>query len=154
MKETKNVGESSLLWQVTSAPYERGHRALRDRHERRDSHLVCPPSLPRYRCRREYFDDLVVFIMRSLLSSWPALANVELGVEDVPPSDPAPWEHYSVALGRTFAADAKAGLPPRIVIYRRPCEQRVNEEIDLYTLVRSVVLEQCAQLLGRRSDEL
>src|SRR5674476_418568 len=41
------------------------------------------------------------------------LGDLEFAVEDVPPSDPAPWESSEVPLGRLFAAQGK--MPARIV---------------------------------------
>lgn len=91
--------------------------------------------------------------MEQLERRWgPQLDGTEFGVEDVPPSDPAPWEHGGVALGRCFAADA--GMPTRIVVYRRPVETRAIDAVDLADLVRDVVVEQVAQLLARSPDEV
>ena len=76
-----------------------------------------------------------------------------LMVEDVPPSDPAPWEH-GVVLGRGFAARPRAGLPSRIVIYRRPVASRAQGDAELAELVRRVVVEQVALMLGRGPEEI
>lgn len=80
------------------------------------------------------------------------LEGAEFAVEEVPPSAPAPWEHGGVPMGRYFPADA--GLPPRIVVYRRPVEARAADEADLADLVQDVVVEQVAHLLGRRPEEI
>jgi len=73
-------------------------------------------------------------------------------VEDVPPSDPAPWEERRVLLGRLFPADGK--LPPRIVVYRRPIEARAGEGEDRADLVREVLTEHVAALLGVAPEDL
>jgi predicted Zn-dependent protease with MMP-like domain len=80
------------------------------------------------------------------------LDGVEFAVEDVPPSDPAPWEHGEVPLGRFFPAQGQ--LPPRIVIYRRPVESRASDDTDLATLVHEVVVEQLAHLLGLTPEQV
>ena len=72
----------------------------------------------------------------------------EFAVEDVPPSDPAPWEHRrGVPMGRYFPSDG--ALAARIVVYRRPVEERAHDRDDLAELVRTVVVEQVAHMLGR-----
>ena len=80
------------------------------------------------------------------------LDGVEFAVEDVPPSDPAPWEHGEVPLGRFFPAQGQ--LPPRIVIYRRPVESRTSDDVDLAALVHDVVVEQLAHLLGLAPEQV
>jgi glycosyltransferase involved in cell wall biosynthesis len=80
------------------------------------------------------------------------LEGTEFAVEDVPPSNPAPWEHGGVPGGRYFPPDA--GLPARIVIYRRPVESRATDPFDLADLVRDVVVEQVAHMLGRSPEDV
>ena len=53
---------------------------------------------------------------------------------------------------RDFPSDA--GLPARIVVYRRPVESRATDALDLADLVRDVVVEQVAHLLGRSPDDV
>lgn len=84
--------------------------------------------------------------------SWPAVIGTELAVEEVPPSDPAPWEDGGVPLGRLFPAEA--GQPARIVVYRRPVEARALDAEDLAELVHGVVVEQVAHLLARTPEEI
>jgi hypothetical protein len=114
---------------------------------------VIPPSLPGYRTRGERFDDHVLDAVERLERRWARqLEGTEFAVEEVPPSAPAPWERGGVPLGRYFPADA--GMPARIVVYRRPVETRALDEGDLADLVRDVLVEQVAQLLGRRPEEV
>ena len=87
---------------------------------------------------------------QDLARRWPTVNQIQFAVEEVPPSDPAPWER-SVVLGRGFAAEPRAGLPARVVIYRRPVASRATDEADL---VRRVVVEQVALMLGRRPEEI
>lgn len=107
------------------------------------------PGLPAQRSRAEVFDEEVLGVVEHLERRWAKeLRGVEFGVEDVPPSDPAPWER-GVPLGRCFAADRVAGLPARIVLYRRPIEARVDSRDGLREVLRDVVVEHVAELLGR-----
>lgn len=105
------------------------------------------------RSRAERFDDLVLDAASRLEERMgKEFADVEFAVEDVPPSDPAPWEASDVPLGRLFAAQGR--MPPRIVVYRRPVETRANDHRELAVLVNDVVVEQVASLLGVDPAEL
>ena len=84
---------------------------------------------------------------------WPdELDRIEFAVEDVPPSEPSPWEHGEVPLGRYFPATSE--LPHRIVVYRRPVETRSGEVRAIPTLVFDVVVEQVAHLLGLAPEQV
>lgn len=125
----------------------------RDRRGRGVRGPLLPPSLPAHRSRAEKFDDLVLDSVERLEGRWARqLDGTEFAVEDVPPSNPAPWERGGVPLGRYFPADT--GLPARIVVYRRPVETRAADPDDLAELVHEVVVEQVAHLLGRAPDEV
>jgi predicted Zn-dependent protease with MMP-like domain len=128
-------------------------RHRRDRHDRGVRGPLLPSSLPGYRTRGELFDELVLDAVERLERRWSAqLEGVEFAVEDVPPSDPAPWERGEVPLGRLFPADPP--LPTRIVVYRRPVETRADDRDDLAHLVNDVVVEQVAHLLGVEPEEV
>lgn len=106
-----------------------------------------PRTLPAWRSRADRFDDLVLDSVERLEQRFATeLDGVEFAVEDVPPNDPAPWEHGEVPLGRLFAAQGER--PPRVVVYRRPVEARAGTDGDLAAMVHEVVVEQVAQLLG------
>jgi len=138
---------------LTLPSRSRGRR--RDRRGRGPRGPLLPPSLPAARTRAERFDDDVLDAVERLEKRWSAeLSGVEFGVEDVPPSDPAPWEHGTVPLGRYFPADPPAGLSHRIVLYRRPIELRAEGRRDLADLVRDVVVEQVAHLLSRAPEDV
>jgi predicted Zn-dependent protease with MMP-like domain len=114
---------------------------------------LLPTTAPAYRTRAERFDDLVLDAVEELERRWSRqMDGTEFAVEDVPPSGPAPWEHGGVPLGRYFPADA--GLPARIVVYRRPLEARATDALDLADLVHDVVVEQVAHLLGRAPEDV
>lgn len=125
----------------------------RDRHGRGLRGPLLPPGLPAWRTRAERFDAMVIEAAAALTRRNPQVSEMQFAVEEVPPSDPAPWEH-GVVLGRGFAAEPRAGLPARIVLYRRPITSRAADDAELAELVRRVVLEQVALMLGRRPEEI
>ncbi|MBD8080197.1 metallopeptidase family protein [Cellulosimicrobium arenosum] len=125
----------------------------RDRRGRGMRGPLLPPTAPANRSRSEQFDDVVVDAIELVERSWAKqLRGTEFAVEDVPPSDPAPWEDGGVPLGRCFPADS--GRPARIVVYRHPVEARSFDADDLQDLVRDVVVEQVAHLLARSPEEI
>ena len=103
--------------------------------------------------RRERFDDLVLDAadrVRPHLGT--RYADLEFAVEEVPPVDPAPWEEQAAPLGRLLRGTAtRAG---RVVVYRRPVELRAQDDQDLSDIVREVVTEQVAALLGVPPHEI
>ena len=67
--------------------------------------------LPRYRTRSGAFDDMVAAQIRRLNGAWPQLVKpVQFAVEDVPPSQPAPWEPEPSFASQCFPASH--GIPP------------------------------------------
>lgn len=134
-------------------PGRPGRRARRrDRRGRGLRGPLLPPELPAARTRAERFDDAVLEAVERLERRWhDELTQIEFAVEDVPPTDPSPWEHGEVPLGRFFPADR--GLPPRVVVYRRPVETRA-EDGDLAALVYDVVVEQVAHALGVEPEQV
>ena len=134
-----------------SSPPARPSR--RDRRGRGLRGPVLPLTVPAHRTRAEKFDECVLVNVQRLEVSWGAeLHGTEFAVEDVPPSDPAPWEHGGVPMGRYFPAES--GQPGRVVIYRRPIENRAVDPGELIELVRDVVVEQVAHLLARTPEEI
>ena len=111
------------------------------------------PPVPAMATRAEQFDELVLDAAARIEQRLGRpLGDAEFAVEDVPPSDPAPWESSDVPLGRLFAAQGK--MPARIVVYRRPVETRSTDSRELAALVNDVVVEQAASLLGVDPREL
>ena len=82
----------------------------RDRHGRGLRGPLLPPILPAWRTRAERFDEFVTSAADDLARNWPQIARIQFAVEEVPPSDPAPWERGAV-LGRGFAAEPRACRP-------------------------------------------
>lgn len=124
------------------------------RRDRRGRGLRGPlawPAVPVMSSRRARFDELVLDAAESLEAVLGHELGLELAVEEVPPSDPAPWEH-GVSLARLFPA--QRSLPARLVLYRRPIVHRAQEQGDLAALVTEVVTEQVARMLGRDPEDL
>ncbi len=131
----------------------RAPRSRRNRHGRGRRGPLAWPRVPAMATRREEFDDLVLEAVGRLERGWARpFPPFEVAVEDIPPSDPAPWEHAEVPLGRLFASQGRA--PARVVIYRRPVETRADGARDLALLVGEVVAEQLAALLGISPEDL
>ncbi|MFV0425929.1 MAG: metallopeptidase family protein [Beutenbergiaceae bacterium] len=135
-------------------PSRRSGRA-RDRHGRGLRGPLLPPLLPGARTRSEQFDELLLAAVDRLERHLGReLAGAQFAVEEVPPSQPAPWENGSIPLGRYFPADRAAGLPHRVVIYRRPILARTNGPEELATMVQEVVVEHVAHWLGREPEDV
>ncbi|WP_433328838.1 metallopeptidase family protein [Spirillospora sp. CA-294931] len=117
----------------------------RDRHGRGLRGPLTPPETPLSRSRAERFDDLVRDEVRRLGRRWGReLATVEFAVEDVP--EVGPGFEGPVPLGETLPGEGDE--PVRIVIYRRPVEARASGERDTSRLVRDLLVEEVADLLG------
>lgn len=140
----------SVLSMVTPAPLV---RTRRDRRGRGMRGMMIAPIHPAFRTRKERFDEVVQTYVRRLELSWGhELNGTEFAVEDVPPSDPSPWETGGVPMGRYFPS--VGGAPNRIAIYRRPIEGRVSDHWSLESLVRDVIVEQVAFVLSKMPQEI
>ncbi|RSN68803.1 peptidase [Actinomadura sp. WAC 06369] len=117
----------------------------RDRRGRGLRGPLAPPQSPISRTRAERFDDLVEDEVRRLGARWEReLARVEFTVAEVP--DVEPWFDGLVPLGRTVPGEG--GRPVRIVVFRRPVEARATGERELGRLIRDLLVEEVADLLG------
>lgn len=116
----------------------------RDRRGRGLRGPLTPPQAPLSRTRAERFDDLVAEEVRRLGRRWRReLARVEFAVEDVPEIEP--WFDGPVPLGQTRPG---TGGAVRIVIFRRPVEARATGERETGRLIRDLLVEEIADLLG------
>jgi predicted Zn-dependent protease with MMP-like domain len=115
---------------------------------------LAPAEAPISRTRAERFDELVRDEAHRLEQRWSRqLAGVEFAVEDVPPVEPDVFGVEAVRL--SLLVPATDGRPPRIVVYRRPIEARGgDDERDRARLVRDVVVEQVAELLGLAPESI
>nr|WP_315987027.1 metallopeptidase family protein [Actinomadura sp. HBU206391] len=120
----------------------------RDRHGRGLRGPLTPPEAPVSRTRAERFQDLVRDEVRRLGQRWSReLAGVEFAVEEVPPVQA--WADGADPVVLSHTRTAEPGRPPRVVVYRRPVEARSGgDERDLARLVRDLVVEEVAELLG------
>ena len=150
-----------------TSPPRRQRRPRRDRHGRGLRGRLVPAQVPLARSRAEQFDDLVLDAVEELERRWEReLAGVEFAVEDVPWVDHSSpdevvldadvLEDGSVPLARVLPAHREGGRehPARIVVYRRPLEIRAADRDDLADLVRDVVVDQVAVLLGRDPEAI
>jgi hypothetical protein len=102
--------------------------------------------------RRDEFEDLVLSVVDRVSRRWTGeVGAVEFGVEDVPQL-PADWADEPIPFGSL--SRGTASTPARIVVFRRPIEMRATARGDLAALVREVVVEHVADLLGRDPDEI
>ncbi|WP_084104923.1 metallopeptidase family protein [Demequina sp. NBRC 110056] len=125
--------------------------ARRDRHGRGLRAPLLPYDAPGYRTRGEVFDDELRDAAERLESRWGrAWGRIDFAAEDVPPSDPTPWEH-GVPLGRVFPAEL--GQPTRVVVYRRPLELRADPG-HVRPILRDVLAEQVGAVLGRAPEDV
>lgn len=115
---------------------------------------LVPSEVPLSQTRAERFDDLVRDEARRLEQRWSReLTGVEFAVEEVPAIEAWAIDSDQVPLSRLIPA--AGGRPPRIVIYRRPVEARGgDDERDRARLVRDVVVEQVADLLGLSPESI
>lgn len=126
-----------------------------------------PAVVPMARTRAQSFDDLVLEAVEAIERAVEdndriastRLRGVEFAVEDVPGDvagyDADVLEDRNVPLARLMPAQpGTAGPNPRIVLYRRPLELRSAGAEELSQLIRSVVVEQVANLLNVEPEEI
>ena len=113
---------------------------------------LTPYGVPARRTRRDRFDGLVLDVVAALEERWgEELGAVEFAVEETPllPDD---WSAATVPLSSVVRG--AGDQPTRLVIFRRPIELRSETTADLGALVLTVLVEQVAELLGRRPEDV
>lgn len=110
-------------------------RIYRNRHGRGTRTPMFGTRLPRYRTRTGMFDDMVAAQVRRLGQAWPELIRpLQFAVEDVPPSDPTPWQTEPNMTSQCFPASH--GIPARVVLYRMPLQTEAPTKLELQLAVR------------------
>lgn len=106
--------------------------------------------------RREMFDAFVLDVAEAVVARVTSLGAdagaIEFAVDEVPPSDPAHWEHQAPALAQAFPQ--QHNLPARIVLYRRVIEMHAKSPLEQTALIEDVIVEEVANLLGLDPREL
>jgi hypothetical protein len=122
----------------------------RDRHSRGLRGPLAPATSPATVPRSDRFGDLVVAAVDRLEPRWGTrLAAVDVEIYDVP--DVAPdLDEVPLAAHRHSPGSRTA----TVVVYRRPVELRAPERLARTDLVRDLVAEQLAEVLGVRPAEL
>ena len=123
----------------------------RDRHGRGLRGPLAPPTSPATVPRAERFGDLVVDAVDRLEPRWGSrLTAVEVEVRDVPDPRDAPPDEVMLAEHRTD----RSGRIATLVLYRRPVEFRAPEHTSLVNLLRDLVAEHLAEVLGTSAGEI
>lgn len=125
----------------------------RDRHGRGLRGPLAPSEVPISLTRSEKFDDVVREEVQRIAVQWQSeLEGVEFAVEDVPEVEPGTTTVPLSALRRVSVSGTQT---PRVVIFRRPVEARGgDDDRDLARLVRELVVEEVAGLLGISPDQV
>lgn len=136
-------------------------RPFRDRHGRGVRGPLLPTSIPRYRTRRDAFDEAVLAAYTPLASRFAEqLATLDLAVDTVPrmrmradmtvlPDDI--FADGPVPLGRLLLAGVdRVGQPirPRLVIFRMPVESRCRDAAERDELLRTAMTSLVATFLN------
>jgi len=125
-------------------------RRRRDRHGRGLRGPLAPASSPATVPRSDRFGDLVVAAIDRLEPRWGGrLSAVDVEIYDVPDvsveSEEVPLAAHRHAPGARTAT---------LVVYRRPVELRAPEHLARVDLVRDLVAEQLADILGVSPSDL
>lgn len=128
-------------------------RRRRDRHGRQQMSTRISPHLPGWKTRREEFESALIWVVRMMTERVPEIDSIEFAFQEVPPSDPAPWEDHSTVLSRVFPRDKARNLQDRIVVYRRPVLMRCRPH-ELVPFLQLIVAERVSQVLAIDPEDL
>lgn len=135
-------------------PHLSTRRPRRDRRGRGVRGPLAPTGSPASVTRAERFGDLVVAAVDRLEPRWgPHLPALDVEVHDVPPSVPG----ASSLDGEVPLAAHRPGRgdrPPAVIVYRRPVEVRAPDRPARVELLRDLVAEQLAEILGLAPGDL
>ncbi len=110
------------------------------------------PGTPGVPTDRERFDKVVLAVVDEIEARWQdRLGLLEYAVEDAP-QVPDDWTDPTVPLSSLVRGSG--GRATRLVLFRRPLEHRSESRADLHALVLTVVVEQVAELLGLRPEDV
>lgn len=122
-------------------------RRYRNRHGRGTRQPMYGLHLPSYATKAGVFDSLVAAQLKRLSRGWPDLIeSTECAVEDVPPSDPLPWEEKIIQFSASFPASH--GQKARIVLYRLPLQSAASSLFQLEYLIHDELVRQLAEING------
>lgn len=125
-------------------------RHRRDRHGRGPRGPLGPPGSALSRTRRARFTDDVLAAVRRARTRFPdQLIGLQVVVTEVP--EPA-GDAEPLALATVRACGAHG--PARITVHRQAVALRATGPAELRRLVRDVVAESLAELLGRDPREI
>lgn len=116
---------------------------------------LAPRGVPALRTRRERFDRAALRVLGDIESRLTPeqvahLGEPALAVEDVPIL-PANWRPDQVPLSSLVR---EPNQPVRLVLFRRPIEHRAESAEELTAVLLMVLVDQVAELLGCRPEEI
>lgn len=140
-------------------------RRTRDRHGRGLRSPLLPPGVPAFRTRAARFDRTAISAFAAIDRLWHTeLSGLDLAVDDIPrmlprESSTIQWPEEVTAdgpvpLARLIEAGVDAaGRPTRaqLILFRRPIELRVHDDVPLAEILRELLIQQVATYL--RVDE-
>ena len=109
-------------------------------------------QVPARLTRAQRFDEIALAVMQDVESRLPErLDTVELAVEEIPVLPP-PGQTRDVPLAAWMRRTPRSA--PRLVLFRRPIENRAATRSDLEALLLTIVVEQVAEHLGIPPSEV
>lgn len=97
-----------------------------------------------------WFEDCLTASLTRINGLQPGLLDqIDVGVEEVPTV-----REHDTRVPLAAAIEASPTQPARVVVYRRPLEQRSSSRRQLRRLVHRTVVEQLAALTGRGAVDI